>query len=145
MDLQDRNCSYWKEKKNKGLAFIFLRCRIFIRRTNGSRLSAIVTSDSICFYWNGWMEIDRSSWQNKLCPVRTNHVKEKVKLILKSQHEPINKMNLQREIRICSYWKENNNLITAYKPLSWNLCHVEPPFQTWNFLLVPSTYFSRWT
>ena len=26
----------------------------------------------------------------------------------------------------CSYWKENSNLITACKPLSWNLPHVRP-------------------
>ena len=26
----------------------------------------------------------------------------------------------------CSYWKENNYLITACKRLSWNLCHVRP-------------------
>ena len=29
--------------------FVFLRCRIFIRRSHVSRLSAIVRSDSICF------------------------------------------------------------------------------------------------
>ena len=42
--------------------FVFLRCCIFIRRRHGSRLSAIVRSDSICFYWNGWMKIDHSFW-----------------------------------------------------------------------------------
>ena len=55
----------------------------------------------------------------------------------------LNRMELQREIRTALYWKENNYLITACKPLSWNLCHVGP-FQTWNFLRVPNTYFSRW-
>ena len=30
--------------------FVFLRCRIFIRRSHSSRLSVIVRSDSICFY-----------------------------------------------------------------------------------------------
>ena len=58
---------------------------------------------------------------------QTNHVKEEVKSTIiagsDSRHKPINKMDLQRD-RNCSYWKENNNLITAYKPLSWNLCHV---------------------
>ena len=35
--------------------FVFLRCRIFIRRTHGSRLSAIVRSDSICCNeMDGW-------------------------------------------------------------------------------------------
>ena len=47
--------------------FVFLRCRIFIRRSHGSRLSAIVRSVSICFCCNGWMEIDRSFY--KSCPV----------------------------------------------------------------------------
>ena len=59
--------------------FVFLRCRIFIRRSHGSRLSAIVRSDSICFYWNGWMKIDRSFWYTNHVQWRTNHVKEKVK------------------------------------------------------------------
>ena len=50
--------------------FVFLRCRIFIRRSHGSRLFAIVRSDSICFYYNGWMQIDRSFWYTTLtCPV----------------------------------------------------------------------------
>ena len=45
----------------------------------------------------------------------------------------------------CSYWKENNNLITAWKPLSWNLCHVRP-LSNVEFLSVwvPNTYFCRW-
>ena len=78
--------------------FVFLRCCILIRPSHGSRLSAIVRSDFICFYWNGWMKIDRSFWY-------TTYVKEKVKStitaqILKSRHKPINKMDLQRGIRI---------------------------------------------
>ena len=43
--------------------FVFLRCCIFIRRSQGSRLSAIVRSDSSCFYWNGWMKIDHFNLQ----------------------------------------------------------------------------------
>ena len=38
--------------------FIFLRCRILMRRSHGSRLSAIVRSDSICCYWTEWMKVD---------------------------------------------------------------------------------------
>ena len=49
--------------------FVFLRCRIFILRSHGSRLSAIVRSDSICFYWNGWMKIDRFPVVYKSCSV----------------------------------------------------------------------------
>ena len=49
--------------------FVFLRCRKFIRRSHGSRLSVIVRSDAICFYWNEWMKIDRSSLYTKPCPV----------------------------------------------------------------------------
>ena len=30
--------------------FVFLRCRVFIRRSHGSRLSAMMRSDSISFY-----------------------------------------------------------------------------------------------
>ena len=37
----------------RGSFYAFLLCRIFIRRSHGSSLSAIVRSDSICFYWNG--------------------------------------------------------------------------------------------
>ena len=59
--------------------FDFLRCCIFIRRIHGSRLSAIVRSDAICFYWNGWMKIDRSFWCTNHVQWHTNHVKEKVK------------------------------------------------------------------
>ena len=62
--------------------FVFLWRRIFIRGSHGSRLSAIMRSDSICLYWNGWMKIDRSFSYTK-CPVTmTNHVKEKVKLTI---------------------------------------------------------------
>ena len=59
--------------------FVFLRCRIFIRRSHGSRLSAIVRSDPICCYWYGWMKIDRSFWYTNHVQWHTNHVKEKVK------------------------------------------------------------------
>ena len=45
---------------------VFLRCRIFIQRIHSSRLSAIVRSDSICFYWNGWMKIDHSFWYTNM-------------------------------------------------------------------------------
>ena len=58
--------------------FVFLRFHIFTRRSHGSRLSAIVRSDSICFYWNGWMEIDRSFSYTNHVQWHTNHVKEKV-------------------------------------------------------------------
>ena len=56
--------------------FVFLRCRIFILRSHRSRLSSIVRSDSICFYWNGWMKIDRSFWYTNQVQWHTNHVKE---------------------------------------------------------------------
>ena len=59
--------------------FVFLRCGIFIRRSHGSMLFAMVISDSICFYWNGWMKIDRSFWYTNHVQWHTNHVKEKVK------------------------------------------------------------------
>ena len=36
--------------------FVFRRCRKFIRRSHGSRLSVIVRSDAICFYWNEWIK-----------------------------------------------------------------------------------------
>ena len=60
---------FWSKKVS---FFVFVRCRIFIRQSHGSRLSAIVKSDCICFYWNRWMKVGRSFWY-------TNHVKEKVK------------------------------------------------------------------
>ena len=40
----------WSKRVN---LFVCLCCRILIRRSHGSRLSATVKSDSICFYWNG--------------------------------------------------------------------------------------------
>ena len=50
-----------------------------------------------------------------------------LQLVLKLRHKPINIKNaFTKRDTNCSYWKENNNLITAYKPLSWNLCHVRP-------------------
>ena len=81
--------------------FVFFRSHKFIRRSHGSRLSVIVRSDAICFYWNEWMKIDRRF-------LYTNHVQ--CQQILKSWHKPINKMDLQRD-RNCS---------------CWNLCHVRP-------------------
>ena len=60
---------FWSKKVS---FFVFVRCRICIRQSHGSRLSAIVKSDCICFYWNRWMKVGRSFWY-------TNHVKEKVK------------------------------------------------------------------
>ena len=60
---------------------------------------------------------------------QTNHVKEEVKSTIiagsDSRHQPINKMELQKD-RIALTEKKKNNLITAFKPLSWNLCHVRP-------------------
>ena len=47
--------------------FVFLRCRKFLRRSHGSRLSALLRNDSICFYWNECMITDYSFWY-------TNHV-----------------------------------------------------------------------
>ena len=49
-----------------------------------------------------------------------------LQLILKSRHKPINKMDLQREIRIALTEKKSNNLTTACKALSWNFSHVRP-------------------
>ena len=52
------------------------------------------------------MKIDRSFWYTNHVQWHTSQVKEKVKstidsfLILKSRHKPINKKDLQREIRI---------------------------------------------
>ena len=66
----------WSKRVN---LFVCLWCRIFIRRSHGSRLSATVKSDSICFYWNGWMKIDRSYWYTNHVQWYTNHVKGKVK------------------------------------------------------------------
>ena len=86
------------------------------------------------------MKIDRSFWY-------TNHVhkscqrESKVKYItthpVKSRHKPINKMDLQREIRIAL-------IITARKPLQAETCGMLGPFQTWNFFWVQNNYFSRW-
>ena len=105
--------------------FVFLRCRKFIRRSHGSRLSVIVRSDAICFYWNEWMKIDRSSLYTKPCPVtyKINYyswflsrgTSRLIKWIYKERYE------------LLYLLKRNNNLITARKPLSWNLCHVRPP------------------
>ena len=53
--------------------FVFLRSHTFIRRSHGSRLSVIVRSDAIYFYWNEWMKIDRSF-------LYTNHVQWHTKL-----------------------------------------------------------------
>ena len=53
--------------------FVFLRSHTFIRRSHGSRLSVIVRSDTIYFYWNEWMKIDRSF-------LYTNHVQWHTKL-----------------------------------------------------------------
>ena len=92
--------------------FVFLRSHTFIRRSHGSRLSVIVRSDAICFYWNERMKIDRSF-------LYTNHVQwvqnQLLQLILKSWHKPINKMDLQRD-RNCSYWKEKNNYLNNEQP-----------------------------
>ena len=46
-----------------------------------------------------------------------------LKLIFKSWHKPINKMDY-KEIGIAVTEKKKNNLITACKPLS--LCHIRP-------------------
>ena len=48
-----------------------------------------------------------------------------------SRHKPINKMDLQKEIRIALTASRQTNDMLG-------------PFQTWNFLWVPNTYFSRW-
>ena len=58
------------------------------------------------------MKIDRSFWY-------TNHVKEKVK------------STITADTLIAAQAGEllllkRNNLMTAWKPLSWNLCHVRP-------------------
>ena len=70
--------------------FVFLRCRIFIRRSHGSRLSAIVKTGSF-----GFIEIDLSFWCTNHFPWHRNQFKEKVEL-LKSRHKR----------------KENNNLFS---------------------------------
>ena len=50
------------------------------------------------------MKTDRSFWYTNHVQGHTNHVKEKVKSAItadsKSRHNPINKMDLQREIQI---------------------------------------------
>jgi len=113
---------------------VFLRCRIFMQRSHSSRLSAIVRSDSICFYWNGWMKIDHSFWYTSHVQWHTNHVKEKLKStvtnswFLRRGTSPLIKWIFKERYKF-SNQKENNNLITACKPLSWNLCHVKP---LWN-------------
>ena len=67
---------FWSKKVS---FFVFVRCRIFIRQSHGSRLSAIVKSDCICFYWHRWMKVSRSFWYTNHVPWHANHVKEKVK------------------------------------------------------------------
>ena len=109
---------------------VFLRCRIFLRRIHGSRLSAIVRSDSICFYWNGWMKNWLLLLMYKSCPVIYKSCQRESKInhyswFLSRETSRLIKRIAKRETN-CSYWKENNNLITALKPLSWNLCHVRP-------------------
>ena len=106
--------------------FVFLWCRIFMRRSHGSRLSAIVRSDSICFYWK-WMD---QNWSliliYKSCPV-TYKLSQRESTInyyswFLSRGTSLDGFKKRDTNR--SYWTENNNLITACKPLSWNLCHV---------------------
>ena len=66
------------------------------------------------------MKIDRSFRFSNHVQWQTNHVKEEVKSTIKadsdSRHKPINKMDLQREIRIALTEKKktlNNNLQTT--------------------------------
>ena len=47
------------DQKELAFSSFFGGAYLYIRRSHGSRLSAIVKSDSICFYENGWMNIDR--------------------------------------------------------------------------------------
>ena len=47
------------DQKELAFSSFFSGAYLYIRRSHGSRFSAIVKSDSISFYENGWMNIDR--------------------------------------------------------------------------------------
>ena len=106
--------------------FVFLRCRVFIRQSHGSRLSAMMRSDSISFYSNGWPDenwsffliyksCQRQSKINYYSWFLSGGTSRLIKWIYKERYE------------LLYLLKRNNNLITACKPLSWNLSHVRPP------------------
>ena len=76
------------------------------------------------------MKIDCSFWYTNHVQWDTNHVKEKVKSTITADSKVVaqaDELNaFTKRDTNCSYWKENNNLITACKPLSWNFIHVRP-------------------
>ena len=125
-----------RKRKCMGIAKIGPVLR-FIRRSHGSRLFSIVRSDSICFYWNGWMKIDRFFLIYKSCPVTYKYswflscgTSRWTKWIYKERYELL---LLKRKQQL------DNSLQTT--KLKHILCL--PPFKrgiTW----VPSTYLSRW-
>ena len=81
------------------------------------------------------MKIDRSFWYINHVQWHRNHVKEKVKSTITANSlaaaRADMKMDLQQDTN-CSYWKENKNLMTACKPLSWNYVMLGF-FQMWDF------------
>ena len=105
--------------------FVFLRCRKFIRRSHSSRLSVIVTSDAIRLLLK-WVD---KNWSlifiYKSCAVtyRINYYS----WFLSRGTSRLIKWIYNERYELLYLLKRNNNLITARKPLSWNLCHVRPP------------------
>ena len=75
--------------------FVFLRCRKFIRRSHGLRLSVSVKTNVICFYWNGWMKIDCSFWMYKSCGVTYKSCQRERKINYKSWFLSIGKLETE--------------------------------------------------
>ena len=111
---------FWSKKVS---FFVFVRCRICIRQSHGSRLSAIVKSDCICFDWNRWMKVGRSFWY-------TNHVKEKVKSTIYSWFvsrgtSRLKKWNYKARYELLLL-KRRQQLNNSLQTTKLKLCHVRP-------------------
>ena len=115
----------------KGLAFRLSSVPLIY--TTKSRFEVVRYSEKwFHFIWKKWkndqfMKIDRSFWYTNHVQWHTNHVREKNKINYYSWFLSRGTSWLTKWIyrdTNCSYWKENNNLITACKILCWNLCHV---------------------
>ena len=109
--------------------FVFLRCRKFIRRRHGSSLSLEKWCHLLLLKWvdENWLFF----LIYKSCPVTYKSCQRESKInyyswfLSRGTSRLIEWIYIKRDTN-CSYWKENNYLITGCKPLSWNLCHVRP-------------------